>query len=258
MTTLGGWHSSDGVAWKMKTITRGWWALMSGSTSNLTAMGYALVEGLKGKKQQKFLQFARLCVKIYKDERQKLIETEVLSDYDVDSYADYRYLKPTDRDFYDAIAEKVREFDDKMYCLICGFEKRTPHIFIISGPGNLSFCDLQGFGTIGAGAVAAQFSLDRHPYNRAKSMGDCIFAVLAAKFCAESADGVGPDSVLFVFTPEPPWKMQNYLQGPAIQHYKELWKTLPKIPEGVERMIEVNIQAHIQIRKQLSSGGQER
>ncbi len=252
LTTLGGWHSQDGSVWKMRTIAKGWWAMMAGNSSEITALGYALEEGLKGTKDRTFLQFARRCVSVYKEERKKLVETQVLSDYDVDSYSDYRALRASDRDFYDAIAGKINEFDQTLYCMICGFEKNmTPHIFAISGPGNLAFCDAQHFGVIGAGAAAAHFSLDRHPYNRAKPFGECVFSILAAKFAAEAAEGVGPDSILMVFVPYPPWKAQNVMRHEAVEEYKEKWKSLPKLPEGVVDSIESTFGQQLMARRAL-------
>jgi len=244
---MGGFHSSDGIAWKMKTIKKNWWALMSGKTSELTAMGYALESGLKEAVPGAFLDFARYCVSIYKAERRKLIETEVLSDYDVDSYQEYRALKATDRDFFDAIAEKIKEFDQYLNVMICGFEQDSiPHIFVISGPGNLAFCDAQGYGVIGTGAWAAQFSIDRQPYDKWKRIGECIFAVLAAKFTAEAAEGVGPDSVLFVLDPRFD-KMQSILKEPALSEYKEKWKALPRLPAGVVEDLENNLSQHVML-----------
>ena len=245
LTTLGGWHSQDGSVWKMRTVAKGWWALMAGNSSEITAMGYALQEGLKGAKDKNFLQFARRCVKVYKEERKSLVETEVLSNYDVDSYLEYRALRGSDRDFYDSVTRKIEEFDQTLCCMLCGFEKdKTPHIFVISGPGTLSFCDAQEFGVVGAGAAAAHFSLDKHPYSKRKPLGECIFAILAAKFSAEAAEGVGPDSVLMVFEPMPPWKAQNRMRNEVLEYYKEKWKALPKVPDGVVESLEKAFGSH--------------
>lgn len=253
LTTMGGIHSSDGTAWKMKTVRKNWWALLSGKTSDLTAMGYAFEEGLKDAVPEIFIDFARYCVGIYKVERRKLVETEVLSDYDVNSYEEYLSLKASDRDFYDAIEAKVKDFDQGLNVLMCGFERDSiPHIFVISGPGNLAFCDAQGYGVIGTGAWAAQFSLDRQPYDKWKRLGECIFAVLAAKFTAEAAEGVGPDSVLFVLDPE--WnKLQALLKEPALAGYKEKWKALPRIPDGIVDDLENSLNIHDMVTRMRSS-----
>ena len=219
---------------------------MAGRISDGTSFGYALREGLRGNVPANFLDFARYCVGLYKQERTKLIETEVLALYDVDGFADYRALRATDRDYYDAISGKISEFDEALRLMICGFDDDgTPHIFVISGPGNLSFCDAQGYGVIGSGEVAAQISLDKHPYNKWLRLGECIFAVMAAKFSAEPAEGVGPDSILFVFR-QGENKMQALLKGEAIRDYKLQWKSLPKTPEGVADDLEQNMEIYIQ------------
>ena len=219
---------------------------MSGKVSDATAFGYALCDGLKGNVPSGFRDFARHCVGLYRQERTKLIETEVLSLYDVNTYADYKTLKGTERDFYDAISEKIAEFDDYLKLMICGFEDDgTPHIFVIYGAGNLQFCDTQGYGVIGSGEYAAQISLDRHPYSKWERLGNCIFAILSAKFSAEAADGVGPDSVLFVLKPNA-GNLQAVLKPRALDEYKQKWKDLPKVPLGVVESLEKNLKLHEQ------------
>jgi len=239
LTTMGGYHSSDGPAWKMSGLNNKWYALLAGDVSAMTAIADAVKAGVRGTSGLNFRDFARHSLKHYKEERKRLVESEVLTKYDVDSYREYLSLKQSDRKLFDAISEKVSDFDDGLNLIMCGFDKdKSAHVFAITGPGNVQFCDIPGRAVAGSGAHAAHFSLDRHPYDKSRPLGECIYAVLAAKFSAEAAEGVGRDTALFVLSPELSKKDQAALFTRTVNTVKDQWRSLPRIPEGTVALLE--------------------
>ena len=148
-------------------------------------------------------------------------------------------------------------FDENLNALFVGFRANEPHLFVISGPGNITYCDAQGYAAIGSGAFAAQMSLERHPYDRNKPMAECIYAVIAAKFAAESADGVGPDSAVYVYNSKARQKMRTLsLKPERLEELKQQWKDLPKIPIGVVNDLEIVYRSPKRVRRLTRSNAQ--
>src|SRR6266403_328306 len=64
--------------------------------------------------------------------RKKIIETEILSQYDLSSYQEYLDLKPTGVTLFDAITKEIRAAEENWYLLFCGFDDDgEAHIFVI-------------------------------------------------------------------------------------------------------------------------------
>ena len=179
-----------------------------------------------------------MCARAYREERKKIIEDEVLPDYDVPTYAEYIALKANDPTLFDAIGTKISEAEEGWNLLFCGFDnKRAPHLFVISGNGKIQYCDTPGFAAIGSGGWAAHVALASYPYTIYLDREEAAYCLLAAKFAAESAQGVGRDTVLHVLTPGNPYS--TFLLN--VDNIREQWKALPRIPDGAASEIKTEL-----------------
>jgi hypothetical protein len=216
-----------------------WTGLIAGNVSEMTVIVDAVRAETKKSSRLGWREISRQCGKAYREERKRLIETEILTDYDIDSYPEYLSLKVSDRELFDAIGERIELFDANLNLLIFGFDNHNdPHIFSIVGNGKIQYCDIQSHGVAGSGAWAATVALDRYPYNKWKPIGECIYAVLAAKFAAESAEGVGRETELYLFTEDHPHGTGGRLGAENIEVIKGMWKALPRIPVGIADNLE--------------------
>ena len=61
---------------------------------------------------------------------------------------------------------------------------------------------------------------------------------MAAKFSAEFADGVGPDSAIYVFNARVRNKAKKLtLRKDVIDEYKQKWKDLPRVPKEFRKTL---------------------
>jgi hypothetical protein len=237
LSFFGGTISSEGVAWKQRMINSQWQVMFSGDVSTLTPMLDAIVEAVKKAKQKGLRHFARLCAHAYRAEREKIIEDEVLPDYDLSTYADYLALKTTDPSLFDAIGTKITDAEEGWHLLFCGFDdKHVPHLFVLSGRGKIQYCDTPGFAAIGSGGWAASVALASYPYRTGMDRGEAAYCLLAAKFAAESAEGVGKETILQVLEPGEP--LSSFIFDKTISDVRDKWHTLPRIPDNAADEIE--------------------
>jgi hypothetical protein len=243
LSFFGGSLSAEGMAWKQRKINSQWEILFSGDVSTLTPMLDAIEEAGKKTKEKKLRHFARVCARAYRSEREKVIEDEVLPDYDISTYAEYLALKTSEPKLFDAIGTKIDDAEQGWHLLFCGFDdKRKPHIFVISGPGKIQYCDTPGFAAIGSGGWAAFISLASHPFTSSLSREEAAYCLLAAKFASESAEGVGQQTVLQLLEPGEAWS--SFMFDDNIDKVREKWRTLPRIPDGAVSEIKASLKRY--------------
>lgn len=246
---FGGSISAEGMAWKQRTVNRQWEVMFSGDISTLTPMLDAIEEAGKKTKEKGLRHFARTCAHAYRAEREKIIEDEVLPDYDLSTYAEYLALKTGDPTLFGAIGTKISDAEEGWNLLFCGFDdKRKPHLFVISGRGKIQYCDTPGFAAIGSGGWAAHVALASYPYTTYLKRSVAVYCLLAAKFAAESAEGVGRETMLQVLEPGEP--LSSFLQDNTIDGIREKWRVLPRIPDGVASEIGLELKKYEDIMKQ--------
>src|SRR5438477_5880258 len=167
-TKLSFWNgafSGDRMATKVTSINDSWLAMIGGDVSAMVPFLSAIEDVAQKDKKNTLRNFARLCSRAYRDERKKIIETEILSQYDIGSYEEYRNLKHSEANLFDAITKEIKAADETWFLLFCGFDdERQPHIFIISENGKIQFCDTEGFAAIGLGASAFIVSMTAYPF----------------------------------------------------------------------------------------------
>lgn len=235
----GGADSAEGVAMKIAGIHKNWTVMLSGQVSPMTAMVDAIIEKTKRVRAMDLRQFSRLCRSVYRNERKPLLENEVLANYDIETYTEYvslsRSTDPVDRDLYSKVKEKIEETESEWGLLFAGFDKHgQAHLFTIEG-GKVTYLDKVGFAAIGSGAWRARVALSSYRFVRPLPFSQAIFGILAAKFSAEAADGVGDDTILTVLEPE--MVGSPVFWDHTIDALRRLWLGLPRFPNEAEKTI---------------------
>jgi hypothetical protein len=235
--------TAEGVAWKLQTMHAKWRAMFSGDNSSMVALMDAIKHISANADGGNVRSFARVCSRAYRDERKLIVETEVLAEHDILSYGEYLGLKDSDRDFYEALTKKIRELEQKWNILFIGFDKADrPHIFVIAEYGKIQWCDAEGFAAIGSGAWSFWSAFSRYGINRYAPRGEMMWNVLQAKFSAESAEGVGEETLFLISRPtDRLGKTVPGLLPDDITRLREQWKRLPRIPIGVADQMEDKI-----------------
>jgi 20S proteasome alpha/beta subunit len=224
-----GYVSAEGVAMKIAGINDNWTVMFSGPVSPMTALVYAVTERMEKKKQTNVRTFARLCRAVYRQERKALIESEVLGEYDIESYDEYLAMRKTEPEFHAQLGAKIREEEGNWNLLFAGFCKEgRAHIFTIEEAGKIGFHDAEGYAAIGSGGWRALLSLSSYPFKRSLPLSEAIFGVAAAKFSAESANGVGEETNLTVL--EPGRDTSPVFSDPSIKELRKMWIDLPRFP----------------------------
>jgi hypothetical protein len=233
---FGGWASAEGVGMKISGLNKDWTVMFSGPVSPMTALIDAIRERTEKMKPMNFRTFARLCREIYRKERKLLIESEVLGDYDVESYSEYVGMRKLEPEFHARLTEKIKDVEQEWNLLFAGFDKkRRAHIFTITECGRISFCDSQGYAAIGSGALRALLALSAYPFKKNIPLSEGIFGIAAAKFAAEAADGVGEEIILTVLEP-------NTDASPAfgehgLKKLRGMWIDLPRFPKAATTQV---------------------
>jgi hypothetical protein len=239
----GGVISADRSLWKLKKINTKWSVMFSGDTSALFALRDAVTEVAQWETNTTVRPLARLCAKVFREERRKIIETDILANYDIESYSEYLNLKEPDRKFFDAITGEIDKAEEEWTLLFAGFDEvDEPHLFIISNFGKIEYCDLTGFACIGSGMWPAYASLAAYPYNIFMPAGEAIYSLLTAKFAAETSHGVGEATMFMSMRADDRDRTIPGLRQEAIERIKAKWKALPKIPVGLADELEKDSQ----------------
>lgn len=232
--------SADAIGWKIQTIHRKWRVMFAGPISPLVALMDAVKTAAVNAPGDSLRPFAKLCSRAYRVERRNIIETEILAEYDLDSYAEYQALKSTDRELFDAITKEIKKAEENWNLLFLGFDEADrPHLFVITEYGKIQYCDAEGFAVIGSGSWTAYVALSRFGFDRFLPRGEAMYALLAAKFASEDAEGVGKATAFLVTkaTDRPGWTVPG-LRPEDIKKLRSEWRQLPRIPEGVVDRLE--------------------
>lgn len=231
--------SSD-TGWKMQTIHRKWRVMFAGPLSPMVALIDAVKVAAANAKDNSLRSFARLCSRAYREERQHIIETEILAEYDIESYSAYQALKATDRDLFEVIAEQIRKQEEGWNLLFLGFDDvDRPHIFVITEYGKIQYCDTESFAVIGSGAWAAHNALSRFGFHKFLPRGYATYELLVAKFVAESAEGVGENTAFMILKAND--RLGRTVPGlnrDDIEKIRAEWKKIPIFPPGIPEQLE--------------------
>jgi len=137
ISLFGGWFSDEGRS-KFRSIHSEWQALFAGGTEETKLMLDAITLAMKKVKANRLERVVNCCRQAYAKQRVRLIETQVLPDFDVSAYLEYKALRQSDEGLYAEITKAVQHAQENWSLLFAGFdEDSAPHIFVISGPGRV-------------------------------------------------------------------------------------------------------------------------
>lgn len=181
--------------------------------------------------------FAFACSEAYREERKRIIENEVLVDYDIESYGGYMALRSANKELFDRISEDIHKKEEGWNLLIAGFDReKEPHLFVLAERGKIQYCDIQGFAAVGSGQWRAMVELSTYRFNRNLPLIETIYGVMSAKYSAESADGVGDQSMIGFMLPGRRDIIEYPDEGEFDLKYN-FWRNIDRIPRNCEEHI---------------------
>lgn len=146
---------------------------------------------------QSYDKIANAFERAYREQREAIINKTILAKLklDLDTYQRHGYgqLGP---EVHADIYRKIEAVKVGVEFLVYGYDEQGyGHIFTIDDSGEAQSLETEGFGTIGVGWSLAHASLVSRPLQAAE-LDDMIYRVCEAKFAAESALGVGLETVV--------------------------------------------------------------
>lgn len=233
--SMGGF-SGDGMALKNDILHHNWFTMWSGDVSHVPAILDCVQKQLKRGEEYEWLEVATAFANGYTAILRNEINNSVLARYGYDRESFYRLGK--DRmtvSAFNAIHKKVTDINLDPEFLVYGFDGNGDgHVFSFAN-GQIKSRDKAGMWAIGSGDYTALstlfFAAKQHRFNQNKSLEEALYVSLAAKFMAESAEGVGERTFLVV-------NQANHLSGyfkndGFIHKYRKRWfeEHAPKWPE---------------------------
>jgi hypothetical protein len=231
--------SADNMAHKGQFVQTGWSAQIAGA---ITECGTILKDpSMKhdfGAENASLGDVQRVFLEAYRRQRIAVVEAKLLAPYGLSLN---QFMKQgrnmfNERDHENLIDEIKKETLDAEF-LVSGFDaKKEPHIFGVCDPGQATDYDKMGFWAIGSGTHSALGMMFAQKYNVQESLPLCLYKVLAAKFAAESAEGVGKETVVYVLNPAAPLPL--WLNAEEVSSLRNRYEALKRVPEGIESQID--------------------
>jgi hypothetical protein len=172
---------------------------------------------------------------VWRNVKNQIAETTVLSPYNITLDAFVRKGRNLFGElvFADMCSAIQRAGELSCELLVHGFEENdSGHILHVVNPGEPVNFERLGFAAIGSGRDSAMASLMWEPAHRSYGMtSDAIYRVCAAKFMAETALGVGRNTVVCGFHANGD---RFVLDDERVAKVRRLWETdgRPKIPKA--------------------------
>jgi len=227
VSLFGGWFSKEGQE-KHLYIHKNWLAMFAGGVEETSLMIKEIRSAMEKLTTNSHEEVVNYCRKAFAKARRRLIETQILPEYDLLSYEEYKSLITTDKAQHLVVQAAIANADEKWTLLFAGFDDNLePHIFVISGPGKVEYCDSQEVASIGSGAVASLFWLSFYDYRSQSSPGQSIFGILSSKFFAERASDVGRETICEILDARRGCTFE--LNNKQIEAARKGWESLPKI-----------------------------
>lgn len=191
-----GFTSSDAVAVKLKGLGQRWVIMYAGNDiSPIVPITIKANENLATSGTSDLIGISESVCKAYSDVLAANTVKQVLSPYGftlTDLRRDGKSQLP-ERTF-ERLLESIGAASLDLTLLVAGFDESGPHIFTVSSPGIPEFHDATGFWAIGSGQFQA-LSMLFTGYSISLTAGEAFYRVMEAKFTAESAPGVGKETV---------------------------------------------------------------
>jgi hypothetical protein len=123
---------------------------------------------------------------------------------------------------------KIEEIDLGVF-IVYGFDQitKTSHLYEIHSPGSSSNHDLTRYCAVGSGAAMAMASLTARDFDE-RSVPNAIYRLCEAKFCAETASGVGRSTTILVLDRAGETAPLGF--GADVQVLRDIWEKTRKTP----------------------------
>jgi hypothetical protein len=230
MISLSGYASGDDVTRKIEALGANWTVMLAGDD---ISPAVPILERLRDMADATLQEVSDKVKKSYKVQLKIVGEDTVLKTYGYDSMETFLVdgrVQLGELVFKEAV-DKLMQVQLKCDLLCAGFDvNERPHVFSECDPGQVHYYDKPGFWAIGSGEHGALSTLLSLHYDVRNDLPTCIYHVLAAKYTAETAFGVGRGTFPIVLKPNIPisgisWKMEKKC--------RQEWESLPRIPLGI-------------------------
>ncbi len=229
-----GRFSADGLAMKDDAVHHNWFAMWSNDVSYVPAILDCVGKQLKREEEYDWMAISTAFQNAHAAVLRSEINSGILArhNYAIDSF--YKRgkdeLGPT---AFSKLHREILEFSLNADFLIYGFdEEGEGHIFTFEG-GITKSCDKAGMWAIGSGDYGALSTLfyfaKQNRFNQNWDYPVALYAVLAAKFMAESAEGVGEDTFVTVNEFN---HLSGYVEEKFLAKFRKNWfrRHAPKWP----------------------------
>jgi hypothetical protein len=211
--------------------------MFAGAVEETNLILKAVTKSLAKLRNTPYEKVVKHCQQTYVNMRKTLIETQILPEFDIRTYREFKELEADDEALYLQINEKIKSAEEDWNLLFAGFDdSRTPHLFVIYGPGKVQYCDHQKYAAIGSGSVAALFWLAYFGYHPQRPLGELLFGEISAKLYAERARDVGESTVVSTIKSDIPALF--HFSASDIDRVKTYWKNLPKFDISIAKEFE--------------------
>jgi 20S proteasome alpha/beta subunit len=194
--------SMDDVAVKIKALGRHWMAMFSGNDISPVVPIFKHVRAMLGPESclETLEDITSAFVTAIRKEITAKVEANVLSGlgWSLEEFRQ-RGLKSLGSEVFNRLAYQIESMGLDLTFIVFGFEGSEDHIFTVNGSGSISYFDMGGFWAIGSGQTSALGTLfaSRTPVIF-KSCSEVLYQLAKAKFSAESAIGVGKETLATV------------------------------------------------------------
>jgi 20S proteasome alpha/beta subunit len=160
-----------------------------------------------------------------------------------ESLQEMREKAPKDmgQELFEKLYADLENFDIGVDLIVCGFEdlpfkvedwQKFWHIFSVTSPGVAHDHSTDGFWAIGSGWEPALASLTANRGHWSPSLDSLVYMLCEAKFCAESAFGVGRATTVRVFGPN---GKSVTLNDASVNRLRAIWEEKMKnvVPDDV-------------------------
>ena len=204
---------------------------------------------------------AEIYSKCFYDLRNKLIENNVLSKYNLTFDSFIAEQKKMSEKFIDMITANIKRYENDfsrsqgIETIITGVDNNGPHIYIVIN-GEVSCNDKLGFASIGIGSSHAISHFMLSKYSGSASESKALLTIHQAKKKSEVSPGVGKETDMCVIGPlkgsftriEPPT-----FTKPVVADLDNLYKKYKKTIEKLDKKTEDEIKDYLD---KLNSGVQ--
>ena len=230
-------QATDNATVKTRRIAESWGLMFSATNANLFLPIMKQTCNELGDFKQRYSvetvteAVSQAYIKIF----DKLVTSTYLAQFDYNSISNFRSngLKELGPEITERIFNTINQFDVGVSLLGYGFDADDqPHIFQVESPGVVIDHDLLGYAAIGSGETMAEASLCRK--HLTGDFESTIYRLLEAKFCAETAPGVGRSTTVVTMNAkgETGWITSRAHGSPGeIEQIRSIWEETLRDPD---------------------------